>query len=660
MDIQGKPSGPPLDATKNSASKTTREPGSAGPSASGTSQSSASLVDSGLKIGESYLATVTQKHASEMREGQQVQMQRVLLTTANTTFSVLTDIPLEEGELVTVKVADNYTLKLTPALIDNNLPSAQKLASLIARILPYQSSVGEGVASAMQFGQQLANASTDSASSTALLKNIDTLIKQLPNIRQLSKELDQLTLSLMTAKITQSTLSTLLATQSNASAELTVADVLKNMARTLAQQPTLAASEPLRQALSSLSQASPQTMLKLIAPELTARLSDTAKAVGSPQNLSASAMPGTLPTADTGKLASPQQQGRLASNLQELLAVKLTALDVKALSNSRDIASTMATLQRVVMNAAAPANSEPNKPPSTPHHLSPSSDNGMKVGPASTDRLPSNPAKEIRAWLQASMMKSHLNASGIGLENRLARTPLAAEQSTFTQDIKSSLIRLVSQLAPEHLKTQGQITNPAKIPTAIAPELLQAPFDFPRTHSTARAGATANTELSAGELLKQIAGALNRIQFNQLNSLHQTQSATTDTMNVQTWMIDLPFIVGQDKTQTVQIKIEQYREKQKNKQRGSDDLKRQWKVTLGFDFDTLGTMQIQVRCLNDILSSTIWAERVDTLKLLNNEVPRFRQQLLSLGLEVETIECKRGRVSEKQNVISHNLVDIHT
>lgn len=662
MDIQGKPSGQPIDSAKSNASSSIKESGSAVKTVASASQSAPNLLDSGLKLGESYLATVTQKLTSEMREGQQVQMQRVLLTTANTTLSVLTDIPLEEGELVTVKVADNYTLKLSPVITDNNLPSAQKLATLIARILPYQSSVATGVASAMKFGQQLANTTPENAASATLLKNIDTLLKQLPDIRQLAKELDQFTQTLLTTKFGQNNISTLLAIPTNSSTELSVGDLLKNLARTVSQLSAMATSESLRQAASSLAQAPAQTMLKLISPELAARLSTTTAAPTSPHNQPANTATADMQTATVGKGSNPLSSIVPVSNINELLAVKLTAFDVKVLSASKNLASAIATVQNVLAKAAAPANSQTNyQQVTTASAPTTTNNNNSNPLPPSSDSSPSGPAKEIRAWLQTNMMKSHLNASGIGFESRLARSPqTTTELPTFTQDIKSSLIRLVSQLAPDHLKPQGHITNPAKIPTAITPDLLQAPFDYPRAHSAANSGATATAELSAGELLKQIAGALNRIQFNQLNSLHQTQSATTDTMNVQTWMIDMPFIVAQDKTQTVQIKIEQYREKHKNKQRDNDHLKRQWKVTLGFDFEAMGTMQIQVRCLNDKLSSTIWAERVDTLKLLNDEVPRFRQQLLSLGLEVETIECKRGRVSEKQNVISHNLVDIHT
>jgi hypothetical protein len=113
MDISGKP---PSQTTKTvqqeSSPATTPEPVK---KQSNTSVSQTSDLKSlGLQQDKSYMATVLKTVVDAKIEAKQAAIQTVLLKVGNTQLSVMTDIPLEKGELIKVKVVDNYKLSLSP------------------------------------------------------------------------------------------------------------------------------------------------------------------------------------------------------------------------------------------------------------------------------------------------------------------------------------------------------------------------------------------------------------------------------------------------------------------------------------------------------------------------------------------------------------------
>lgn len=686
MDIQGKSAANASPSSKSAETKqAASNPGGQAGSANATTRTEASntsrahdeakgqteggLAEKGLKAGKSYLATVVQKVISTNQSEQQAQLQRVILSAEKTTFSVLTSIPLEEGELVSVKVADNFTLKLSAGAPLNPLPDAQKLAALIARILPYQSPLDGGLSSALLFGQQLVNKGTADTAEAALLNNLRQLLSQLPSSRQLSGSVLQFTQTLLNTPLTTPLSLELLSPtlpQAGQSAQ-TLESALKALPYILKQQPPPSV-EAIRQAFTSLAAASPDTLLRLLTPSqvnLTTstgltqsapgtELGSLAKAVVAPVSAIQNATNSPSGIAEGALLIAREASGGIP--IPKLLATELSSQTLNILAAQKTIAGIFNVLQGVVVDTAS----------KLAQNLNPLTTNNQSQNTVSDPKLAAiegmkETAENTRSWLQTQVMKSLLNSSGVEFESRLKQLAQSREGAAFPgQDIKGTLIKLVNQLAPNYLKENGIISNPGKIPSEISPELLHTPFNYPRVTPQASAHTKVATEISAGELLKQIAGALNRIQFNQLNSLYQTQTATSDTMNAQTWMVDLPFLVASNKTEMVQVKIEQFKQRNQEHQGEEAELERQWKVTLGFDFTTPGPMQIQVRCLAGKLSSTLWSSDNETLKLLNNEVPHFRQQLSSLGMEVESIECRRGKISDKHQAISHNLVDIRT
>jgi hypothetical protein len=98
---------------------------------------------------------------------------------------------------------------------------------------------------------------------------------------------------------------------------------------------------------------------------------------------------------------------------------------------------------------------------------------------------------------------------------------------------------------------------------------------------------------------------------------------------------------------------------QKQDQEQDDpDQKVQWKLALSFNFEQLGAIYVQVTLAPPAISSTIWADRPETLELINREKPHFQSKLADLGLEVGDISCQKGQPKHDKTRLDRSLVDI--
>ncbi|MCB0385809.1 MAG: flagellar hook-length control protein FliK, partial [Bdellovibrionales bacterium] len=290
---------------------------------------------------------------------------------------------------------------------------------------------------------------------------------------------------------------------------------------------------------------------------------------------------------------------------------------------------------------------------------------------------------EIEKSLAGEVVKSVIQRSGVLTESNLRQVILSQGESAISsrqaqnilwQDLKANLVPLLKILTQSNIPSFGQdaitklgllpfpsSTETAPNPSLIAstnPDLLASPFDFPRfVHFQPVKADHKPLEITAGEMLKQLAGALNRVHFNQLNSLYQAQTQSTDTQQVQTWLFDLPVVVDNRETQALQLRLDKEtpKDEAKRKKLGS-----QWKITLGFEFESLGPIQIELRLSKNQLDSHIWARDAKTLRLINQEIPHFRKNLGELGIEVKDILCQHGIPKRKPGPIEHRLVDVHT
>ena len=267
--------------------------------------------------------------------------------------------------------------------------------------------------------------------------------------------------------------------------------------------------------------------------------------------------------------------------------------------------------------------------------------------PASTGVAPgagssSGAPEQVRQWL---------SESGLFAEARLARA-----QDAPPADLKLALMRVVASL----LSQQGQGPEHfMRLRAASSPELLQAPLQFPRLASApATSTAAASDPVNTGQLLKLLAGMLNRITVNQLHSQVLTARAGGDApAPTSTLLVELPWLTPQQEPRVAQLRIEQHEREQKQQAGSRKTPVSEWRLTLAMDLDEAGPLHFDLALRQQTVSASIWAEHQATLRRVNEQLPLLRRSLSELGLEVTELECRRGTPPAIQTRLEHRLVD---
>lgn len=192
-------------------------------------------------------------------------------------------------------------------------------------------------------------------------------------------------------------------------------------------------------------------------------------------------------------------------------------------------------------------------------------------------------------------------------------------------------------------------------------QLLLNPALFaghPQAHQNSNTAApNQTTDLAVSTLLRQIAATLARVQSNQLQSLNAGRIDTDGSTLLNSWNIEIPaFIDGQFKPIQLQIHEERHPDAPPSENRKH----RQWKITLGFDFEELGEFFATLRIVDNSISATFWSERPSTLQRINSELQHLNKSLHKLGLNVEELECRHGKPVLQETRLDQQLVDIKT
>jgi len=235
------------------------------------------------------------------------------------------------------------------------------------------------------------------------------------------------------------------------------------------------------------------------------------------------------------------------------------------------------------------------------------------------------------------------------------------ESSMTHNDLKGLLLSITAALKTDN--TNIKQTERPYVDALAQLDLLKNPFNFPHfanqtasVRSSKAEALLADQQFTTGQLLKLIAGMLNRIQFNQLNSLYQSHSNANDSNTVQSWFFELPVVNPNSQFTTFDVRIDKEEDAQKQAQ---NDAKQeiQWKLSLSFKFEQLGAIYVQVTLAPPTISSTIWADSPDTLALINREKKHFQSKLAELGLEVGEISCQKGQPKHDKTRLNQSLVD---
>ncbi|WP_228152761.1 flagellar hook-length control protein FliK [Marinobacter guineae] len=267
-------------------------------------------------------------------------------------------------------------------------------------------------------------------------------------------------------------------------------------------------------------------------------------------------------------------------------------------------------------------------------------------------RLPSGTGLAPGAGGQAAtpqQVRQWLSESGLFAESRLVQTPAAQ-----LPDLKLALGRVITALLAQQGSTPEQFNRLTPIST---PELMQAPLQFPQPLATPQAPGDGEPP-SVGQMLRLLAGMLNRITVNQLHSQVLTARGGGDAAApVSTLLLDLPWLTPQNEPRLAQVRIEQYPEDRQTDRKSSGPTTTEWRLSLTMDLDDAGPLHFDVALRQQAVSARVWAEKQATLRQVNEELPALRQSLTDLGLDVTDLECRRGTPQSSITRLEHRLVD---
>jgi hypothetical protein len=262
------------------------------------------------------------------------------------------------------------------------------------------------------------------------------------------------------------------------------------------------------------------------------------------------------------------------------------------------------------------------------------------TAPATFPKAPESlAANQIRQWVEQS---------GLFAESRTARATDAPPA-----DLKLALGRIVHQL----LEQQGQTLNGFNRLTPIpSPDLVQAPLQFPAT-ATTQAPQFTSEPVSVGQMLRLLAGVLNRITVNQLHSQVLSTRTTADAPAPNnTLILDLPWLNQNNEPRVMQLRVEeQVRDGDEDRKTRSRNT--EWKLSLAMNLDEAGPMHFDVSLGFGKISAQVWAEKQSTLQQAKQHLPTLRKSLADIGLEVTDLECRRGVPQGATTHLEHRLVD---
>ena len=227
-------------------------------------------------------------------------------------------------------------------------------------------------------------------------------------------------------------------------------------------------------------------------------------------------------------------------------------------------------------------------------------------------------------------------------------------------DLKANLIALTSSLNKQLSSELSPAELKSIFTSSITEDFLPSPFAFPiLSHTNLSTSSKAlfdKQELSAGQILKLLAGMIHKLQFNQLQSVLQSSAGNENTLQ-QTWFFELPVLHSNQSIQTFNFRIDKEHDDTNNEKADQQEQAIQWKLLLSFNLDTLGPIYVLVKLSQNHISSELWADKESTVSLLQQESEYFRTQLEKIGLEVGEVLCKKGQPNQTTTKLDRHLVD---
>ena len=290
----------------------------------------------------------------------------------------------------------------------------------------------------------------------------------------------------------------------------------------------------------------------------------------------------------------------------------------------------------------------------------------QKTGP----KLDSITGPQVRDWIRQS---------GLFREAGMLRqpSPSGTEAAKDTlPDLKSQLVRLAAQLLPRVTSATGQDQGSDSLhrilqrlqPLTSGSTQDTSTLHFPAQPTTATGGETAagavgpgsgNTSMNAGEMLRLVAGMLNRLTVNQLHSQAASTSGDANAPT-QTWILELPWTTGNQEVRIVQGRLEEYGPSDTDPDDSDRSaFEREWQLTLALSFDSTGPLYFDVNLRGRQLRTRVWAEKPATVTLVEDTRGRLETALSRLDLDVVPVECMEGQPPARVTRLTQQLVDEH-
>ncbi|WP_160898883.1 MULTISPECIES: flagellar hook-length control protein FliK [Halomonadaceae] len=286
-------------------------------------------------------------------------------------------------------------------------------------------------------------------------------------------------------------------------------------------------------------------------------------------------------------------------------------------------------------------------------------------GPTGLPALDSMSGAQVREWI---------SQSGLFRESSMLHQPPSGATESAAQpraDLKSQLIQLAAQLLPRVTGTSSDQSGASlhRLIGQLGPMTTSSMDDtgalrFPTSPATGSSSGAApggnSSSMGAGEMLRLLAGMINRLTVNQLHSQAASAGADANAPN-QTWILELPWVSGNQEVRILQGRLEEYGPRDADPEDASDSrsLEREWQLTLALSFDTTGPLYFEINLRGRQLRTQVWAEKPATAELIENTRERLETALSKLDLDVVPVECMEGQPPARITRLTQQLVDEH-
>ena len=290
--------------------------------------------------------------------------------------------------------------------------------------------------------------------------------------------------------------------------------------------------------------------------------------------------------------------------------------------------------------------------------------------PVSSER-PADTVATSTAGLFRQLWRPLNQASGLASPQSAVPAGSAASASPATTDATASasgvagLKSLIQQFArnagvtapvstPESPPTQ--ISSDIPLPTAtghnVKALLLHLLKHWPGADTAVATSVTTAGGLPADdgvpEMFRLLQQAVSQIEHEQVRLLHAQEPLPT--------AVPLLWRHGEHPHQAQMNFADGHNSRSDQAQK-----RQRWQLTLHFDLENLGPLDVELDLMPPSVSATFWSEQSPTLAALNSALQPLRRTLQELGADVGELQARHGRRPlEDQPLIRHSLVDIHT